>query len=80
MKIKFHTEEQWDIRDGAKTVLACHMKSSCGNLNALTVAICARNVAIRGSTDAAKCAIASHSGRHSGRRTWRLRDCQRGQW
>ena len=31
MKIRFHTEEQWDIRDGAKTVLACHMKASDGN-------------------------------------------------
>jgi len=31
MRLKFHREEQWDLCDGARTVLACHMKSSDGN-------------------------------------------------
>lgn len=39
MKIRFHTEEQWDVRDGAKTVLACHMKASDGNRSTRLFAI-----------------------------------------
>lgn len=39
MKIKFHREDQWDIRDGAETVLACHMRASDGNRSTRLFAI-----------------------------------------
>lgn len=39
MKIRLHTEEQWDIRAESNTVLACHMTSTSGNRSARLFAL-----------------------------------------